>query len=187
MHSMGSAVRDHALVDWTRRIAAHIRLALGGCTLAVGRQGLAEIERLVDTCYPGVASIEPEELETLLSSREHVLILDARGCDEFDVSHIAGAERIDPELSTADFMKSNCGGLVGKTVVVYCSVGARSALLAQRLQSVMPSVGAYSVYNLRGGIFAWHNAAWPLTSSAGPATTVHPYSRRWSRYLERRS
>ena len=38
--------------------------------------------------------------------------------------------------------------------------------------------------NLRGGIFAWHNRGHFLVDTHGATPYVHPYNRRWSKYLD---
>ena len=68
-----------------------------------------------------------------------------------------------------------------REVVVYCSVGWRSAALAERLRAVRPG----RVRNLRGSIFRWANEGRPLESAAGAAALVHPYDARWGALLDR--
>ena len=46
--------------------------------------------------------------------------------------------------------------------------------------------GAQAVYNLDGGIFAWHNERRALTNAAGATDYVHPFDDYWGRLLERR-
>jgi hypothetical protein len=64
-------------------------------------------------------------------------------------------------------------------VVVYCSVGWRSAALADRLLAA----GLDDVHNLRGSIFDWANKGLPLVRDGEPAREVHPYGRLWGLLL----
>jgi len=67
-------------------------------------------------------------------------------------------------------------------IVVYCSVGVRSARLARALSAT----GAKQVFNLRGGIFEWANRGLPLVGPAGPARSVHGYDAEWAVLLDAR-
>ena len=67
--------------------------------------------------------------------------------------------------------------------MVYCSVGYRSARIADRLQQA----GCDRVYNLEGSIFKWANEKRPLYQSDRPTTIVHPYNPLWGQLLNKRS
>jgi len=56
--------------------------------------------------------------------------------------------------------------------VTYCSVGYRSAKMAQRLRNA----GYTNVQNLEGSIFEWANEHRPLVRDGEPTKQVHPYS-----------
>lgn len=134
--------------------------------------------------FPAVKSITTEALAAWLAdpSRPSPLLLDARAPAEYGVSHLRGA-RLAPDLAAAK------GALVGspmaRPVVVYCSVGYRSAALAVGLQEG----GFTGVRNLEGSIFQWANEGRPVYREGGgearPVRAVHPYNRRWGRYLHR--
>ena len=108
------------------------------------------------------------------------MLLDVRAPAEFAQSHLHGAIRVEP--GTTDLSQLQ---LRGRDVVVYCSVGYRSA-------EFMPAVraaGARSVKNLLGGIFQWANEDRLLCDGSGRASRVHPFDAEWGRYLrdERRA
>ncbi|MGH7943844.1 MAG: rhodanese-like domain-containing protein, partial [Opitutaceae bacterium] len=69
-----------------------------------------------------------------------------------------------------------------RAVVVYCSVGWRSAEVVARLAKG----GKHGVLNLDGSIFQWANEGRSLIDSrAEPVRVVHPFNRAWGSLLER--
>jgi 3-mercaptopyruvate sulfurtransferase SseA len=67
-------------------------------------------------------------------------------------------------------------------VVTYCSVGVRSAAMADRLREA----GYVNVVHMNGSIFQWANEGRPLERDGRPAETVHPYDAEWGRLLDAR-
>jgi hypothetical protein len=65
-------------------------------------------------------------------------------------------------------------------IVVYCSVGYRSSVLARKLQDM----GVTRVYNLEGSIFKWANEERPLVRNGDTVQKVHPYDAYWGKLLE---
>jgi rhodanese-related sulfurtransferase len=162
------------------------RLALLGFAIALAalvasRRPLAFwlADRQIAWRYGDVASLGTQELADWLADakRDAPLLLDARGQQEYDVSRLPGARR-------ADAARPDLDALAGRPrdapLVVYCSVGWRSAQLARALQSA----GFTRVYNLRGGVFRWANQGRPLEGPHGPATRVHPFDGRGALLLE---
>ena len=91
------------------------------------------VNEMIETNFPNVPSITTDSLATRLanSSASQPLLLDARSSEEFAVSHLPGAHRVDPEASTFPSLDS----LDRDTpIVVYCSVGYRSSRIAKRLR-----------------------------------------------------
>ena len=162
-------------------------LALG--TIASVRADTAALLSGVETelrkSFPKIALVAPADLDNL-EKRTGVVILDVRSEQEFAVSHIAGAQRVDPGLSAAQFKATLAEEITGKTIVVYCSVGQRSSTLANRIADVAKQSGADGVYNLQGGIFRWHNEKRPLVGPGGATDEVHPYSANAARLIERK-
>ncbi len=133
------------------------------------------VEAQIRSQFPGVPQLSADSLAAMLARGEKVVLLDARTEEEFAVSHLPGARRIEPSATTFDEVPA------GATLVVYCSVGYRSSALAERL---MEAGGR--VYNLDGSIFRWANEGRPLVRDGGvPARTVHPYNRVWGLLLKR--
>ncbi len=126
-----------------------------------------------------------EELTRRLGHDGKIVIFDVREAEEYAVSHIAGAIRLDPETPLSDFMTAHAAAVKGKTVVFYCSVGARSSHYAAAAQESLRQAGAVSVYNLRHGIFGWHNQGLDLTDGRGTTKAIHPYSALYRPLLKR--
>ena len=142
---------------------------------------LDEIERDVAEDYPEIL-----HAPSLPESSNDVLLLDVREQDEYAVSHIPGAVRVDPGIGKTRFLAMYREKLKGKKLVFYCSVGVRSSILASRVRGGALKAGATQVQNLTGGIFRWHNARKSLVSRGGVTDYVHPYNRRWGQLVKRR-
>lgn len=123
--------------------------------------------------HPGVRWLTTDALSAMLLEPDAPVLLDARSADEFDVSHIRGARRIDPEGPFTDLVASE------RPIVVYCSVGWRSALAIE----AMPPERAAHVLNLDGGLFAWANEGRELVRGERRVRDVHPYDRFWALFL----
>ena len=105
------------------------------------------------------------------------LVLDARDWEEFRVSHIAGARHVDPGAAVPHWLDTVSRG---RRIVVYCSVGYRSEGYARELRSA----GFTEVSNLYGSLFEWADRGYPVVDSTGrPASAIHTYNRRWSRWV----
>jgi rhodanese-related sulfurtransferase len=111
------------------------------------------------------------------STRSQPLLLDARTAPEYQLSHLAGARRIDPNRPLLKHMEAFARDT---PIVVYCSVGYRSARVARWLGRQ----GFTNVRTLEGGLFAWANEDRPMGADRGPAKEVHPYNEFWGRLLE---
>jgi sulfur-carrier protein adenylyltransferase/sulfurtransferase len=110
--------------------------------MATYRELLAQVRSEIDE----VSTIEAHER---LDSSDGTLFVDVREPDEWEEGHIPGA------LYTGrGRLESRIEGLVpdkGRPLVVYCSVGARSAFAAKALEDL----GYANVVNLAGGFADW--------------------------------
>lgn len=142
-------------------------------------EGLEKMKALVRERFPGVPHLTTAELADWLAdpARTPPLLLDVRSKAEYEVSHLSGARWIEPESSAQDLLPTLPKD---RTVVLYCSVGYRSAACATRLLAA----GFTNLINLEGSLFQWANEARPLESAAGVAKQVHPYSTRFGRLLK---
>ncbi len=155
----------------------------GGLDPTNPRVGLSDIEATVSRRYK-----VPEMSSAVLAGRmsaPDIVIFDVREPDEFAQSHIVGAQRVDPGMSSEAFLTRYGRELKGKVAVFYCAVGVRSGIMVERVQSVLPGAGVSAAYNLRGGIFRWFAAGQPVRSDAGFVTSVHPYDGNWKQLLDR--
>jgi rhodanese-related sulfurtransferase len=146
---------------------------------------LAAVEADVRADYPEVAQLTGAALADRLAHRQTPLLIDVREPDEYAVSHLPGAQRVDPGIWTRSFLSRYAQAARGRDVVFYCSVGVRSSELADAVQNGLEKAGARAVYNLEGGIFAWHNARRALTDAHGATDFVHPYDAHWGKLLMR--
>lgn len=135
--------------------------------------------------YRGVTHLSTDALAKMLDGKEPLLLLDVREREEFAVSHIPGAVRVDPGMWSWSFMKSFAAQANAKKVIFYCSVGVRSSALAEQVQEALKTRGARAVYNLDGGIFAWHNERRRLTDRTGDTPFVHPFDGHWGKLIKR--
>ncbi len=155
--------------------------------MASDGDALPGLEQSIAKRFPTVESVAPQQFQANLQNEADVIVLDVREKGEFAVSRLAGSQQISPDISKPEFLKRFADKAKGKVFVLYCSVGYRSSKLAARMQDRLRQLGAKGVYNLRGGVFAWHNDAKPLVKGSGEVTKlVHPYSEKWGRYLTHR-
>jgi rhodanese-related sulfurtransferase len=154
------------------------RAAAGRRAIAAGLRRLVWplLIRWIRRRFPDVAVISCEELADRLAGEGPVpLLIDARGPEEFALSHLAGARR----LAETDAL--GAAGLARQTaIVVYCSVGYRSARLARSLRQA----GFTDVRNLEGSLFRWANLGLPLAGAGSGRTRVHPFHPCWGLLLE---
>jgi sterol desaturase/sphingolipid hydroxylase (fatty acid hydroxylase superfamily)/rhodanese-related sulfurtransferase len=130
--------------------------------------------------FPNVPRIQVNELKEWLadSSRTRPQLFDVRTREEFAVSSLPGARRIDPNARVKDIravMDTN------QPAVFYCSIGYRSAAVVSALQDS----GYTNMVNLEGSIFAWAIAGLPLEQpqTRTSTTLVHPFSSSYARLL----
>lgn len=173
------------------RIIIALALSLGMLIFATpassaGEPTLKSVQEKIEKNHPNVVHIGTEALDKKLAAGEKTVLFDVREADEFAVSRIPGAVRVDPGSWSWTFLRRFSDLAVGKTVVFYCSVGVRSTRLAAAVQSGLLESGAKSVFNLRGGAFAWHNEARRLADDQGPTKFIHPFNETWGRLVDRK-
>lgn len=175
----------------TRRYR-NLVLALAGGALALAlllwwmaaQSPLQRIHQGISTKFPEIDHISSVDLTR--QDRNSLIIFDTRQRSEYQVSHIRGATRVDPDIDTEQFLQQYGDRIKGKTVIFYCSVGARSTELADRMSSGLKLIGAKRILNLENGVFGWHNENRPLVSQSGQATElIHPYNGFWGRLIDR--
>jgi len=160
-------------------------LALAAACACVGwtifpRAEWPSINDSIKTRWPKVPRLSTTELGTWLAgTKEKPLLLDARTRREFEVSHLQGAVRAE---TGRDALALARVAPRDRPIVVYCSVGYRSAGVASKLMKH----GYTQVYNLEGSLFAWANEGRPVFRGTTRVAKVHPFDSKWSRLLDRR-
>lgn len=126
---------------------------------------------LYDKQFPVV---KPDQITSLSNYQ----ILDTREKEEFEVSHLSGAQWVGYDT----FNLKNTSKLdKDKPVLVYCTVGARSQDIGKKLVEA----GFTQVYNLYGGIIHWANESNPLVAEGKSTMKVHTYSKSWGIWLNK--
>jgi rhodanese-related sulfurtransferase len=166
---------------WILLGAIVVPLLMGAAVAAVAGRPLAFeiVRRLTARKFPDVQWIDGAELARWREDpgRAPPVVLDARTADEYAVSHLAGALRIDPYRP---LLRPLRGFSKDTAIVVYGSVGYRSARVADWLQRQ----GYTQVYNLEGSMFQWANDGRPMFRNGRPTLQVHPYDPNWGLMLE---
>ena len=156
-------------------------ILVGGVVLLVaGRPVAFELLRWrIERRFPEVQWLKTEELARRLGDpvQTRPVVLDARTVDEFAVSRLQGALRIDPYRPS---LRPLQGFRKDTLVAVYSSAGYRGA----RVASWLTRAGYSNVQNLSGGIFTWVNEGRPIFRGETPTAQVHPYDRYWGRLVD---
>jgi rhodanese-related sulfurtransferase len=128
--------------------------------------------------FPDVKRITTAELAAWLDDAERPVpvLLDVRTRAEFEVSHLAHAEHVEPNAPASVIRHGK-----DRPIVTYCSVGYRSGSFAKRLMDA----GFTNVVNLEGSIFRWANEGRPVVRDGREVEKVHPYNRAWGLLLKK--
>ncbi len=155
--------------------------------LGIGRCGYNDLDSMrslekksakIRREFPGIEHIESGTVAALLETGS-VLLVDSRTAEEFAVSHLAGAVNLETLEQVQRYLKAL--NTQPKSIIIYCSVGQRSASLTEKLQKA----GITDVKNFVGSIFAWANEDRPMVDSRGkPAQKVHPFNKFWGRLVK---
>lgn len=131
--------------------------------------------------FPAVQHISTKALAEWLSRADTTkpVLLDVRTEAEYRVSHLQNAKLAGDEEMALKVLRNVERD---RPIVLYCSVGYRSAALAAKLQKQRYG----KVYNLEGSIFQWTNEGRPVFAGRKVVKYVHPFDRTWGRFLRRR-
>jgi rhodanese-related sulfurtransferase len=158
-----------------------IPLLLGaGVAVFAGRPiAFDAIRRITDHKFPNGKWLDGTELVRWRADpgRAQPVVLDARTEDEYAVSHLQGAVRIDPYKPSLRALR---GFPKDTAIVLYSSVGYRGA----RVADFLARQGYTRVVNLEGGEVRWANEGRPVFRQDRPTAEVHPYNPTWGLLLE---
>lgn len=131
--------------------------------------------------FPTVHQLSTEQLQTWMEEEGAVkpLLIDRREEKEYAVSHLHGALFAAGEEEALKIIEKEGGN---RPVVIYCSLGHRSSVLAAKLGEM----GYPNIYNLEGSIFKWANEGRPIYRGEVKVHEVHPFDRKWGAFLDRR-
>lgn len=123
--------------------------------------------------------IQPANLYKKVLNQEKVYILDTREIAEYEASNIknsihVGYDKFD--IKSTNSIDKNA------IIIVYCTIGARSETIGEKLIKD----GFKHVYNLYGGLIYWKNQGYPVVNSKGMTTKdIHVYSQEWGKWLKK--
>lgn len=111
---------------------------------------------LVDDAKKRIEEIDPDEVKEKLDADEDFVLLDVREQDEWEQSHISGAEYLGKGVIERDIEEKHPD--TDQEMVLYCGGGYRSALAADSLQKM----GYQNVKSLAGGFRSWTESEFPI-------------------------
>lgn len=155
-------------------------LALGvSMAFASAAKNAGTWRALISVRFPDVRWVDAETLVDWMTGTEtsELVLLDVRNPEEQEVSQLRGAKRLNakhPDIAALDISED-------ATVVVYCSVGYRSAAIVDDLERA----GIRNVYNLEGGLFDWVNEGRPVYRDERRVEEAHPFNRLWGLLLRK--
>ena len=134
---------------------------------------------LIRLKFPNIGQISTKDFAQWLlnSTKTQPLVIDARSQAEYEVSHLKAAVHIDP---IAPDLQPLSEVVKNTPIVVYCSIGYRSATIAQQLQKA----GFTRVFNLSGGLFQWANEGRLMFQNEEVTQCIHPYNAMWGKLLK---
>lgn len=158
--------------------------AVAGCSLSLEADDWPMVKEGIRLRFPQVRQISTAQLASWLAHPDTLqpLLFDVRATQEYAISHLRGARQMSPVQDEALQDDPLAGGIaLDRPIVLYCSVGYRSARMAEMLQER----GYTNVVNLEGSLFTWANESRPLVDAQGRSTTlVHPYDEACSGLLD---
>lgn len=144
-----------------------VAFTLGRPAGSTVRQKINEMYSGYRRFFPGVKEISARDFVALRANKKVVLV-DVRTDAERDVSMIPGA------ISQSEF-DAHREIFRNETIVVYCTIGYRSGLMAKEL-----TVQGFDAYNLVGGVLAWAEAGQIFIGEHGSTRDVHVYGEKWN-------
>ncbi|MFI5339494.1 MAG: rhodanese-like domain-containing protein [Candidatus Methylomirabilales bacterium] len=120
----------------------------------------ATVPLIAGTRFTEVTVDQARELIQKHAGNAEFVILDVRTPEEFAEGHLPGAVNVN--LMAPDFERGLGVLDRGKTYLVYCRTGNRSAKAVQAMQRL----GFRSVHHMFEGIVGWQKKGFPLSTSS---------------------
>jgi len=144
-------------------------LLIVGCSRAITPKSLTSLTTTSTTSnVPTITAPDAYNLIQKNIDNPNFVILDVRTANEFNSGYISGAINID--YYSSDFQTIISKLDKNKQYLVYCKSGIRGAAATQ----IMMTLGFKEVQNLAGGITAWIQAGYPITTPTVTTTTTIP-------------
>ncbi|MGH9847562.1 MAG: rhodanese-like domain-containing protein [Blastocatellia bacterium] len=115
-------------------------------------------EQLCEDARSRIREITVAEVKARLDAGESFHFIDVREDHEWNQDHAAGARHLGRGILERDIEKVVSDRAA--EVVLYCGGGYRSALAGDNLQKM----GFTNVLSMAGGIKAWRDAGYPMSS-----------------------
>ena len=133
---------------------------------------------LNEECKKTVPLTPPQELYKKILNGEKIHLLDTREGREYQVSAIKGTIHVGFLFFSKKILQK-----IRKEdlVIVYCTIGARSETIGNRLIKH----GFQNVYNVYGAIIQWMNEGLPVYHNNQKTDEVHFYSKKWGQWLNK--
>lgn len=119
-------------------------------------------------------------VESVNTDNPKIVLLDARAIEEYQVSHLKNAIHVGYDDFAVEIVDVYVGDKESE-IVVYCSLGIRSEVVANKLIEA----GYTNVKNLYGGIFEWKNQNKEVYNFDDQITdSIHAFSKPWGKWLK---
>lgn len=128
---------------------------------------LIHLSSCVNTKSQVIENINPEEFKKRINTNDGIII-DVRTPKEFHSLHINDASNID--FYSEDFIQKLKVVRKDVPIYVYCRSGGRSSSAARKMEDM----GFVKVYNLTGGIKAWHSENYAVATSKEKKLVKNP-------------
>ena len=155
---------------------------VGPNSLALAQAGAAQVVANA-TELSNAKPIDVKTVSNALKARKHLILFDVRTREEYRVSHLPSAQHLVPEIDVETVVRRVGRGGVGAIVVFYCTIGGRSAVIAEATAEFLSAKGVVDVRVLENGIIGWANAGLPLIDRRGPTQFVHPFDAVMAKHL----
>ena len=128
-----------------------------------------ELAKLVDREFLSKTPIvSVMDLKQDLIDKKSLIIVDVREPEEQSTSMIKGAISLEKFAAQKDELKD-------KKIVMYCTIGHRSAIVSEKYRSL-----GFNTHSLSGSILMWvHEKGELIDQNNNPTNIVHVYEDKW--------